>query len=302
MFYARNKMGRVKVVLEKKIVSKPELNNRFTVELCENVHVHYRNLRLEFAKDEFRHILKLLKNINEDDIQNFHFSSYSYKELVKDFNLPNETYYDNRLQIELQEEGHYHIHYRNLRIELNRLADLGIRRLRIPEFKNYVKIKYIEIKRKFVETIYNRRPAECVLKNKRAIIDNNWQEKNLVGKYVYTYKVTRTRLKNLRCLLFAKEGVHNFALTESPAYKYMDGDKQSYVDYCNFKNPIGGGDVHSIERFDSLIESLNVGYDTNHVIILNENNEIIDGMHRACWLLNKYGGNYKVRILKLWYA
>ena len=54
-------MGNIKRILRKNKVSKPLLNNRFTVELCENVHLHYRNLRLEFPKDEFLHILRLLK-------------------------------------------------------------------------------------------------------------------------------------------------------------------------------------------------------------------------------------------------
>lgn len=297
-------MGRIEIILKKKQIPKPELNRRLTVELCENVHIHYRNLRLEFTKDEFLYILTMLKSIDENDVNLFHFSPYAYKELIKDFNLPDETYYDNRLQIELQKEGHCHIHYRNLRIELNSLSEIGFGKFFSArrKLKNYIKKIFLLTKNEFIRKICKIKPAECILKNKTILIDENWANKNIIGRSLHTYKVTKIKLKNLLCVLFVKEGIHSFRLEESPVYKYINGDKQCYVDYCNFKNPIGGGDIHSTERLDDLVDSLNDKYNTNSVIIVNDKNEILDGMHRACWLLSKYGKNYKVNVLKLWYA
>jgi hypothetical protein len=46
-------MGRIATILKEKELPAPKLNNRFTCELCENIHIHYRNLRLEFTKEEF---------------------------------------------------------------------------------------------------------------------------------------------------------------------------------------------------------------------------------------------------------
>lgn len=48
-------MGNVfKVLSTKKITPQPGyFADRLTIELCENIHLHYRNLRIEFSKGEF---------------------------------------------------------------------------------------------------------------------------------------------------------------------------------------------------------------------------------------------------------
>ena len=93
------------------------LNNRFTVELCENVHIHYRNLRLEFPKEEFLMLLQALKGIDAADVANFNYSTSNFKELCSIHNLPPDAEFDDRFVIEEQMQGHFHIHYRNLRVE-----------------------------------------------------------------------------------------------------------------------------------------------------------------------------------------
>ena len=60
-------MGRTVKILAKKEVPPSLCNTRFTVELCENIHVHYRNIRLEFKKEEFLHILDLISKIDKND-------------------------------------------------------------------------------------------------------------------------------------------------------------------------------------------------------------------------------------------
>ena len=96
------------------------LNERFTVELCENVHVHYRNLRLEFPKEEFLKILRVMKSLDEEEIENFEYGDdrpINIKSLFEGYILPKETEFNNRLILEEQVGGHYHLHYRNLRVE-----------------------------------------------------------------------------------------------------------------------------------------------------------------------------------------
>ena len=116
-------MGNIKRIIKKTKVSKPLLNNRFTVELCENVHIHYRNLRLEFPKEEFLLILQLLKGVNEDEVRNFNYEASNFKGIVHSMKLPNDTEYDNRFQYEEQVNGQYHVHYKNLRLEFKRDMD-----------------------------------------------------------------------------------------------------------------------------------------------------------------------------------
>jgi len=109
-------MGDIKKVLFKCSVPAPLQSDRITVELCENVHLHYRNLRLEFPKKEFLLILRKLKQLDERDIKNFEYGK-GLKFLISDHDLPIKTEFNNRLQVEEQENGLFHIHYKNMRIE-----------------------------------------------------------------------------------------------------------------------------------------------------------------------------------------
>lgn len=118
-------MGTIKSIIKKEEVPTPEHNNRLTVELCENVHLHYRNIRLEFDKEEFLTILKILKTLDEQQIRDFNYNNGKFNYIVVENVLPDKTEFDKRLQIEEQAEGHFHYHYRNLRIEVKDLKEIG---------------------------------------------------------------------------------------------------------------------------------------------------------------------------------
>lgn len=119
-------MGDIKQVLIEKEVPTPEFNQRMTVELCENVHLHYRNLRLEFSSREFIELCTLLRQVDLVKVREFEYNPDKFKCLVHYNNLMPETEFDKRLQIEEQVGGGYHVHYRNLRIEVRDLKELGI--------------------------------------------------------------------------------------------------------------------------------------------------------------------------------
>ena len=116
-------MGNIKRVIKKCEVRTPLLNERFTVELCENVHVHYRNLRLEFPKQEFLFILRMLKTINEKEVENFNYGKDSFKSLIYSTSLPRKTEFNNRFQYEEQVNGQRHVHYKNMRLEFREDMD-----------------------------------------------------------------------------------------------------------------------------------------------------------------------------------
>jgi len=109
-------MGDIKKVLFKSDVQEPLQNDRITVELCENVHLHYRNLRLEFPKEEFLLILKKLKSLDEKEINDFDYGG-GLRFLISDHDLPKRSEFNDRLQIEEQTNGLFHIHYKNMRVE-----------------------------------------------------------------------------------------------------------------------------------------------------------------------------------------
>lgn len=119
-------MGKVFETLKEKKVPRPMFNRRGVVEVCENIHLHWRNFRLEFSKDEFRLFLLLMQTIDPQDIDNADFKEENFKELVRTDEIPEESEWDDRFVLEKQVEGHYHLHYRQLRIEVDSLDELGL--------------------------------------------------------------------------------------------------------------------------------------------------------------------------------
>lgn len=109
-------MGQIKKIIHSSEISHVPHNNRMCIELCENVHLHYRNLRLEFSKEEFMTFLETVKSVDPYSVLAFNYSNSSFQ-TIADSTLPDSTQFNTRLQIELQTDNSLHIHYRNLRIE-----------------------------------------------------------------------------------------------------------------------------------------------------------------------------------------
>lgn len=113
-------MGEVrKKIFENNNLSNFMFNNRLAIELCENVHLHYRDMRLEFSSEEFLLLLRVFASLNRGEIRNFNYSNTAFKSLFTENILPDKTEFNNRLVVEEQDQGHYHIHYRNMRIEFD---------------------------------------------------------------------------------------------------------------------------------------------------------------------------------------
>ena len=150
-------MGNVsKIIGEVKLGSgfdreKGSWNLPFSVELGESVHIHWQDIRIEMDTQDFEEFVYSLNKANEAWIkdgkpktslsakfygkwkgeeQYNHFSIKDRKKthtengkLRHHFRVFPRTqhgkkYYDNKVVIELQQGGQYHIHYKNFRIEL----------------------------------------------------------------------------------------------------------------------------------------------------------------------------------------
>lgn len=92
-------------------------------------------------------------------------------------------------------------------------------------------------------------------------------------------------------------------LKETVSYKFLSNQNQQhfldeYIKYCKKTNNLI--DYHSPERFISLYKKiLKDGYDIKKgIIIVDQNNTICDGLHRACILLFIHGENFKIPVLK----
>jgi len=134
-------MGAIKKILIKKDLPDRELHNsRMFADLSENIHIHFREIRLMFGVEEFFEFFEILKE-GARDIKKYLRRHAEYKEqevfdgilvgggakrqiipLQKSPQPHVSKYFPNRLQIELQEEGvidAIHIHYRDYRFVMN---------------------------------------------------------------------------------------------------------------------------------------------------------------------------------------
>lgn len=134
-------MGAIKEVLFNKELPPRELHNsRMFADLSENIHIHFREIRMMFGVEEFFEFFDILKE-GARDIKRYLRRNPDYKEqevfdgilvgggaqrqvipLEKSPKPHESKYFPNRLQIELQEEkviDAIHIHYRDYRFAMN---------------------------------------------------------------------------------------------------------------------------------------------------------------------------------------
>jgi hypothetical protein len=117
-------MGHIKNFLSGEIIEHRSITpNMIWTDLCENVHLHYRNLRLEFSELEFasfRAAINMLGRAVELVSVEKDYSEGDPNFLVQQmFNTPlssDSDYYSNRVTLELQKDNTVHFHYRDLRL------------------------------------------------------------------------------------------------------------------------------------------------------------------------------------------
>jgi hypothetical protein len=128
-------MGRtVKLLAERELPERVPYSGHLLVDLCENVHIHSRELRQEFSVPEFIEYVRVVREA-EMAIQDYLDVHPDYREglhhravwktgplLVRASPEPHESaYWPNRLRVELEKPhsmGEVHLHYRDYRLHL----------------------------------------------------------------------------------------------------------------------------------------------------------------------------------------
>lgn len=131
-------------------------------------------------------------------------------------------------------------------------------------------------------------------------LDQEWVEGWLGQRTIYAYWLEKIEIKDLSCTKLTPDGYVKVPVTEMPAYKYMEGDRQSYVDYMALNDRYNPGHEHSLARFEKLAASFQDGFDQECYISVDGNNVILDGAHRACWLAHQYGPDKEITVLKIY--
>jgi hypothetical protein len=129
----------LKLLAERELPERTPGYGRMVVDLCENIHIHRRELRQEFTLPEFFEHLANLNRYAEKVCEylrlNPEYEEQVYRDallicgpdIIRESPKPNESaYFPNRLRIELEHPhsmGEAHVHWRDYRLHLT-LAEL----------------------------------------------------------------------------------------------------------------------------------------------------------------------------------
>lgn len=127
----------LKVLAEAELPRRWPWNSMILVDLCENIHIHYREVRFEFTMPEFREYTDWIAHTREE-VEKYLADNPEWEEdaygdtvwkvgggphLLTESPEPNKSaYYPNRLlvQLETPKDHEIHVHYRNMRLDLSR--------------------------------------------------------------------------------------------------------------------------------------------------------------------------------------
>ena len=89
---------------------------------------------------------------------------------------------------------------------------------------------------------------------------------------------------------------------ESPVYQFLNGNHESEEKYKLYCKKYGKFNPNrTVDNYKELINDFSLeDYDIKKgVIIVNQANVLLDGQHRSCLILKKYGKNHKIQVLEI---
>ena len=118
---------------------------------------------------------------------------------------------------------------------------------------------------------------------------------------IYEYHVEEVPLSELRFSKLTSQGYLNVPLSRAPAYQYLEGDTGAYDRYMQLHEKYHPDSERDPRRFQALLDSLGRSdYDSSSIIVVTASYQILDGAHRASWLLHQHGPDYRIKVLKLY--
>ena len=142
--------------------------------------------------------------------------------------------------------------------------------------------------------------SDRLLDDKRFKLDDEFVYFCLEQRLVRKYEAVKIPLKDIRRIWDGKP----IPLKECHPYKYLvQGDSSIYEEYCRLNRRDFNLDIMSENRFDELIDSIEQnGFDSHSAVVVNGDNILMDGQHRCCYMLYKYGEDYRIPCLRIYEA
>ena len=143
---------------------------------------------------------------------------------------------------------------------------------------------------------YGTSLTEQLLADDRFDLDDEYAVTGIESRRVEEYELAPLRLGDIRRRWFDGE---IYTLKECAPYRYLCGDESAYEEYSRYHLE-RDLPLMTRERFQALVDSIDRnGYDARKVIVVDYNNILLDGQHRACVLLKKFGEDYTPTVLRI---
>ena len=156
----------------------------------------------------------------------------------------------------------------------------------------------MDLVRKYQAHNKRKNSVYCLLDDQRFKLDDNFFFRILESKSIRKYEVIKMPIKDIIRIWNGKK----LSLKDCAPYYYLKGNKEIYQEYCSIHKE-SNLPLMSEERYKELIDSIERnGFDRRYMIVVNQDNVLQDGQHRACYLLYKYGEDYEADVLKLYFC
>lgn len=135
-----------------------------------------------------------------------------------------------------------------------------------------------------------------LLDDPRFILDDDFFYRVLEARCVRKYEVARVRLGDIRR---RRNDGSVCPLEACEPFRYLRGDTEAYEAYCRENREVTGFSM-SPGRFEALRSQME-DYDPRCMpVIHGPDNVVMDGQHRCCILLDRYGPDYEIEVLRIW--
>ena len=142
-------MGEIKKVLAMGEVEPRCITaNALWTDLCEDIHLHFRNTRFDFSEKEWAHFRAAINQLGmavEMVAEEQDYVEGDPNFLIQQiYNTPPKTdsdYYPNRISIELQKDNTVHFHYRDLRLHFSNNEFKQVAQMFVDALKQYKNLK-----------------------------------------------------------------------------------------------------------------------------------------------------------------
>ncbi len=143
---------------------------------------------------------------------------------------------------------------------------------------------------------YAASSALRLLNDPRFVLDDEFFYRVLETRCVRRYDVARIRLGDVRR---RRNDGSVCPLEACEPFRYLRGDAEAYEAYCR-ENREATGFSMSPGRFEALRRQM-ADYDPRRMpVIHGSDNVVMDGQHRCCILLDRYGPDHEIDVLRIW--